>query len=948
MVDRFEVFRGALASLGEAPGPLSALIAGRCSAYRLPGNLNSSDLLNDCEEGGPDCPLRLILHSCLARWDYSVNPDWAQGTPASTNVRRQLIYELLELGREDQDRCSALFPYAPAVDLPTVIVNGDGWQHWYTAERQAARSFYWSAYEEQLTLVRKWDGKNLAAIRSGTTRVVERFADPEANLAVSTKGLVVGYVQSGKTANFSGVIARAADAGYRLFIVLAGTQNTLRDQTQRRIDKELIGRELLGDEYEDSDDYHEFVTHGGIPSHQGSFDWERLTSATGDFRQLLTGLAALRFKRVHPELPFRHPKNLHAESARLIVVKKNDTSLRNLISALRQAETHVQWADVPSVVIDDESDQASVGTRPPDKGRTTINGQIVELLGILKAAQYVGYTATPFANVFIDADDPVDLFPSDYILSLPRPAGYMGVADFYGDEPPTDGDYRHPENAFIRSVRGDDELDTNLPQALDAFILSGAIKLYRQSVDLKEFKHHTMLVHQSPNKAPQKLQADVVRGLFDHANYGGSLEGRKRLERMWSTDYARVLRAQDGHYAMPHSFAELAPFVGQCYARVTQGESPVLILNGDHKEDTPDFDRTSVWKIIVGGAKLSRGYTVEGLTISYYRRRAQAADTLMQMGRWFGYREGYRDLVRLYIGRTEPLDKKGKRTIDLYEAFRATCRDEEEFREELKRYASLEGDERLTPKQVPPLVPSHMLRPTSKNKMYNAKVVYQNFGGAEVQKTVVPTAAKDREWNIELVRSMLSGIALKKSTLGATVEGKTVKVKALCCDIGPDRVITFLRKYRWGPGEEGKLQLVVEFLEGVRGDPGIDRWLFIAPQLVGGAPMGLWDAKFTIRERARNADDTRYLVFSEPEHVTLAKYLSGVSNGKAENQDTEGVNRPKQGVILFYPVLALDEVTAQRRPTMGFVLRLPVNEIPRKISYSVRDPANADSVVVGV
>src|SRR5690606_30572560 len=142
-------------------------------------------------------------------------------------------------------------------------------------------------------------------------------------------------------------------------------------------------------------------------------------------------------------------------------------------------------------------------------------------------------------------------------------------------------------------------------------------------------------------------------------------------------------------------------------SRMEESGGAVRILNNENKDQTPDFDRSQVWKILVGGTKLSRGYTVEGLTVSYYRRRAQTADTLMQMGRWFGFRLGYRDLVRLFIGTDEWIDKAGRKRIDLYEAFGAVCRDEEFFREELKRYASME-DPRMTPLQIPPLVPMHM------------------------------------------------------------------------------------------------------------------------------------------------------------------------------------------------------------------------------------------------
>src|SRR5205085_2896009 len=157
----------------------------------------------------------------------------------------------------------------------------------------------------------------------------------------------------------------------------------------------------------------------------------------------------------------------------------------------------------------------------------------------------------------------------------------------------------------------------------------------------------------------------------------------------------------------PSSLDDLMPSVTECWRRVNEGSTPALIVNGEKRfeEETPDFDSEGVWKIIVGGTKLSRGYTVEGLTVSYYRRPTRAADTLMQMGRWFGFRQNYIDLMRLFVGRAEGL----KKPLDLYSAFEAICRDELEFRNELRQYAlPTDGNDPITPMQVPPLVTQHL------------------------------------------------------------------------------------------------------------------------------------------------------------------------------------------------------------------------------------------------
>src|SRR5690606_11018565 len=159
--------------------------------------------------------------------------------------------------------------------------------------------------------------------------------------------------------------------------------------------------------------------------------------------------------------------------------------------------------------------------------------------------------------------------------------------------------------------------------------------------------------------------------------------------------------------------------------RITQGSDFVCVVNSE-SDEAPDFTEGPVWKIIVGGNKLSRGYTIEGLTISYYRRIANTADTLMQMGRWFGFRPGYRDLVRVFLGVREGKD----RNSDLVSLFNEVCRMEESFRDDIKRYLRRPGAPKITPRQIPPLIAiAGNLPPTARNKMFNAKIERKNFGG---------------------------------------------------------------------------------------------------------------------------------------------------------------------------------------------------------------------------
>lgn len=249
-----------------------------------------------------DEALKSLWSRTLTAWDFPEAPSWAPDVPPRTEKRRTAVYDLLRLGA---DLRKALDDVVPVPVIPPATVITREFTPWHTPEKAAARSFYWSSYERKLR-DKGWSDAAIASLDEASRAVVERLTDPEQSEARQTKGLVVGYVQSGKTANFTGVTAKAIDAGYRLVIVLAGTLNLLRAQTQRRLDMELIGQEnilrgadpddvdtLVGIDYvgDDDNDWPDFVRHGGaLPL------WEPSTSngsppATTTTRALLRAFA---------------------------------------------------------------------------------------------------------------------------------------------------------------------------------------------------------------------------------------------------------------------------------------------------------------------------------------------------------------------------------------------------------------------------------------------------------------------------------------------------------------------------------------------------------------------------------------------------------------------------------------------------------------------------------
>jgi len=909
----------------------------------------------------------------IAGWDSALTGHWLDDTEAHTVSRRKRVYSLLGVDDLTADALDAAFPQTGDGS----VVISDEFEPWYTDERRAAHEFYWRAYKKHL-IDSGWDPDAVPKLDTATTRVVERLSDPTRPQAYQAKGLVIGYVQSGKTANFTGVVAKSIDAGYRLIIVLTGTIDLLRRQTQRRLDMELVGIEniFLGVDPDDVElarntDYFQdedrvkgkFLQHGFQPSERGFTDIVRLTRHGSDYRSLNAGITALELHKQNKQKPLFNAENLYVSDARLAIVKKNASVLRRLVRDLKSIRSHL--GEIPTLIIDDESDQASVNTSNPKKwqqgqrDRTTINKLISELLGLLPRAQYVGYTATPYANVFIDPSDTEDIFPKDFLLSLEPPANYMGVADFHDLDASFDEEKsveNSNEKAFVRNLRAtasSSAADTELQYALDAFLLSGALKLYReQQIDGGiRFRHHTMLIHESVRTADHSDLADRVKQAWSRASYM-TPAGISRLSSLMESDFRAVSSARAPELPFPATFDELKPFVGEALGKIHDNAgNPVLIVNGDKDiaQQNLDFETRSIWRILVGGTKLSRGFTIEGLTVSYYRRRTKQADTLMQMGRWFGFRRGYRDLVRLYIGRAEP---DGRSTIDLYEAFEAVVRDEEAFRSQLRQYAKLvDGRPQITPRDIPPLVSQHlpMIAPSARNKMFNAELVIRRSPGEPIEPTAYPINPQHIAANYQ---RMLPIMEAAKSTRLLTFPPEpkpdgTMRAggdfNALVGEVSSEALLLALEGLIWlRPGYFGP---DLAYLSEITGNA-VKDWVVIAPQskdsarnLEGLGPRG-------VASRQRRRGDL-FGALSDPKHRPPAARIAGARPSWGDTY-IESLIQYHRAALLIYPVV---ESTAHKPcdVVVAFTLFAPKSAQPlngQVVQFRAKDKGSPKAAIV--
>jgi hypothetical protein len=497
-------------------------------------------------------------------------------------------------------------------------------------------SYFWPRYEKYLQEIKKWPLDTVETIDDTTNDILKSIGNPKSTEIFDKRGLVLGHVQSGKTANFTGLINKACDVGYKLVIVLAGMHNDLRSQTQLRLEREVVGTvdRITGEK------------QGVALIKTGGTQIETWTTVQDD----ISTNNAIGIKNLDKPI--------------LLVVKKQKDVLPKLIDLLRNS-IKISEVRPPVLIIDDEADQASVdasgkNTEEPSK----INQLIRELLSLFKQKSYVGYTATPFANLLIKADANhtdvgKDLYPKDFVIALPKPVGYCGPDEYFN----TTGYIEDNKPMFIRHLSSEDivildkmrtkddaELFTEVPRSMQeailAFLLSTAIRNLRGQIG----EHNSMLIHTSRLTDVQNSMCDVIMKFYKKLSndllYNSKNEYIKTLQELYENDFLEV----QSSFESLKQFSVLAWEEVYKEIKVVAGKVEVMEINGE-SEDALEYDKykeNGLSVIAIGGNKLSRGLTLEGLTISYYYRGSSMYDTLMQMGRWFGFRTGYMDLCRIY------------------------------------------------------------------------------------------------------------------------------------------------------------------------------------------------------------------------------------------------------------------------------------------------------------
>jgi hypothetical protein len=890
----------------------------------------------------------------------AMNPKWGDGLD-----RRAVMDELIRR-------------FSLWIGQDATLQNNEGHKDWLTTTRKQDWR-YWQRYREWLEL--KLSIKAVDALDRSTDSVLKLLEDPTREGPWDRRGLVVGHVQSGKTSHYSGLICKAADAGYKIIIVLAGTHNNLRAQTQVRLDESFLGYRTSAVE----GDTLVPICVGEIDSDQSIRpNYATNRSEKGDF-----STSVARHLGITPE-----------QRPWLFVVKKHKTVLTRLLGWIRNHVTNARdqatgrriVTNLPLLLIDDEADNASVDTKEmlfdeygkPDGEHepTAINRLIRSILFAFSRSACVGYTATPFANIFIHEqgrtrEEGPDLFPEAFIINLAAPSNYVGPAKVFGSSSENgrtgglplvrrvaDFDAWMPtqhRNGHQPLYQGQDTLPPSLAEAIDAFVLSCALREVRG----QEAEHCSMLVHvtrfTSVQRAVHAQVEDRVRHLKQRLTRRiGHEPVLAALQALWERDFVPTTERMAGELSDSDQHRGIRWEQIETTLAGVIADIQVRMINGTAKDalDYVENQETGLKVIAIGGDKLARGLTLEGLTVSYFLRASRMYDTLMQMGRWFGFRPGYIDLCRLYTAN------------DLVEWFEHIADASEELREEFDFMAASGA----TPREYGLKVQSHpVLMVTSQLKMRTARDLALSFSGQLLETVTFHREADTLRRNLDAAGRFLSALGKPESDPRKKRNGSEYVWEGshLWEGVSANEVIDFLVGYRSHPqAHKVNSVLLAEFIRSLASERELVHWTValigagrgegemhafhegVAVRMLKRSAHGqhpdrysigrlmsprdeaidldeaAWLAALTETRRAFRADPGRNASMTEP----------GVPNGPAIRKV-----RPKDRGVLF--LYAIDPgqagveagLAADSPPVVGFALSFPASSSGVRVRYKVNN-----------
>ena len=797
-----------------------------------------------------------------------------------------------------------------------------------------------------------------------TDRILGLLEDPNRHGQWDRRGMVVGEVQSGKTSNYIELICKAADAGYKFIVVLTGTTNSLRAQTQLRLDEGFLGWDTRLNLALESTN-----KRVGVGTLLGENLLRAIPSTNADERGDFNLNIANQFN-----------VRLGGDPV-IMVVKKNAAVLRNLTRwarSLSLADNKKPIPDLPILVIDDEADYASINTNieysNSDEDPTRINGRIRDLLQTFQKSAYIGYTATPFANIFInpEVDGEIygrDLFPRDFLINLPVPSNHVGPTKLFG-LPEGDDNEARPALPLVRTINDHyshipdahksdwqvDRLPNSLIGAMKAFILSCAIRAARGQAG----QHNSMLIHVTRFVAVQGQIADLVRSelrsLQNSIRYGDGDSPDSiidQLRSMWLADFRPTSNRVRQSYPELTTGCTDVPW-DEISSKLVEASQKieVKVINGAAKDALDYQDHPEgLSSIAIGGDKLSRGLTLEGLSVSYYLRASRMYDTLLQMGRWFGYRPGFVDICRLYT------------TGELQESYSHIAMATEELRQEFNTMADLG----MTPNDFGLKVRSHPagLSVTAANKMRNGTRMMVSYSSAYAETLSFDRDPDVIQRNYGRYSEFISSLAAPQQTQSSRhltwdgVDGsevaellENVSIRHESWKARGDRLADYiLRQNMIG----GLVRWTVVLVSNRQGSDSVD----IGGHAIHPVSRSRYDAAdvdskavYRIRRLLTPSHEELDLTADQiktAREKTIQAYLNNPDRSRHRDKPRRPsgpyirlVRKPENGLLLIYPIRENED--SEGLPHMGYAVSFPVADKDTPAEYVVNNRYSEDAV----
>lgn len=875
---------------------------------------------------------------------------------SNENPQKEIDWKLLK--RDVESRCNV------KMGKGTILEDREiGHKIWLPSRKSSIEWKFWNRYKRYLEEEKGWSYKITMGVDSLTDQILERLEDPQREGPWDRRGMAVGQVQSGKTANYTGLICKAVDSGYKLIIILAGQHKSLRSQTQARLDMDFLGFDTRMNRAFNQENLKIGV---GKLIGQKLLPVNSLTSSddNGDFTRKIASQGAV----------------MIGSDPVLLVVKKNKAVLKNLLNwatsihgILNEKGVKIV-SEVPLLLIDDEADNASINTNetPVDENgkvlddcdATAINGLIRQLLNSFEKTAYVGYTATPFGNIFImptvESDRyGDDLFPRNFIINLPAPSNHIGPAKVFGLDTYEQAGIKEEEEEGIPVVRVindfEDFIPTNhkkyhepveipesLKKAIKCFVISCAARAARK----QEKEHNSMLIHVTRYTHVQMRIYDLVKEELEYIKRrieygeGGSKDNLiDELECIWKEDYVKTTEAVKRQIQDPKiidvEWEDVKINLFNAVAKIN-----VKLINGT-ANDILDYDSYSEGGsfITIGGDKLSRGLTLEGLTISYYLRASRMYDTLMQMGRWFGYRPGYADLCRLYTSE------------ELVTWYKYITMASEELRSDLNHMAALNQ----TPEDYGLRVRTHPgeLLITAVNKMRNGTPMKLSYAGHIIETVVFNTDDPTVEHNFKVLSQFVQQLGTPENETPA----RPLHSNYLWDSVPTKVIIDLLNEIIIHPdSRKANPKILIDYIKAQMEINELKKWAICLVSSnktgatrcsIGGHYVGLTqrqkenkniEEKYSMSNGRLISPVDEIIDLTEEEIERARQKMYEITGKRADipsGRYIRNIRSPEAGLLIIYP---LDHNVADTvKPVIGLAFSFPGSENARTIDYEVNN-----------